>query len=74
MIRFVDSSLSPPGFASVLTVSMFFGSINLLAISIIGAYVGRILDESKGRPRFIAEKITTNGRTRDFDQVDIYAK
>jgi hypothetical protein len=46
----------------------------MLAISIIGAYVGRILDESKGRPRFIAEKITINGRTRDFDQVDVYAK
>jgi dolichol-phosphate mannosyltransferase len=73
-IRFIDPSLSPPGFASVLTISTFFGSINLLAISIIGAYVGRILDESKGRPRFIAEKITTNGRTIDFDQVDIYAK
>jgi dolichol-phosphate mannosyltransferase len=73
-IRFIDPSLSPPGFASVLTNSTFFGSINLLAISIIGAYVGRILDESKGRPRFIAEKITTNGRTIDFDQVDIYAK
>jgi len=74
VIRFFDPSLSPPGFASVLTISTFFGSINLLAISIIGAYVGRILDESKGRPRFIAEKITTNGRTMDFDQVDIYAK
>ena len=73
-IRFIDPSLSPPGFASVLTISTFFGSINLLAISIIGAYVGRILDESKGRPRFIAEKITTNGRTMDFDQVDVYAK
>ena len=74
VIRFVDPSLSPPGFASVLTISTFFGSINLLAISIIGAYVGRILDESKGRPRFIAEKITINGRTMDFDQVDTYAK
>ena len=74
VIRLVNPSLSPPGFASVLTISTFFGSINLLAISIIGAYVGRILDESKGRPRFITEKITTNGRTRDFDQVDIYAK
>ncbi len=73
-IRIVNPSLSPPGFASVLTISTFFGSINLLAISIIGAYVGRILDESKGRPRFIAEEITTNGRTRDFDQVDINAK
>ncbi len=74
VIRFVDPTLSPPGFASVLTISTFFGSINLLAISIIGAYIGRILDESKGRPRFIAEKITTNGRTMDFDQVDTYAK
>ena len=74
VIRFIDPSHSPPGFASVLTISTFFGSINLLAISIIGAYVGRILDESKGRPRFIAEKITINGRTLDFDQVDIYAK
>ena len=74
VIRFVDPSLSPPGFTSVLTISTFFGSINLLAISIIGAYVGRILDESKARPRFIAEKITINGRTLDFDQVDTYAK
>ena len=74
IIRFINPSLSPPGFASVLTISTFFGSINLLAISIIGTYVGRILDESKGRPRFIAEKITVNGRTMDFDQVDIYAK
>jgi dolichol-phosphate mannosyltransferase len=74
VIRIVDPTLSPPGLASVLTISMFFGSINLLAISIIGTYVGRILDESKGRPRFIAEKITLNGRTRNFDQVDTYAK
>ena len=73
-IEIIDPSLSPPGFASVLTISTFFGSINLLAISIIGAYVGRTLDESKGRPRFISEKITVNGRTTDFDQVDIYAK
>ncbi len=73
-IKIIDPSLSPPGFASVLTISTFFGSINLLAISIIGAYVGRTLEESKGRPRFIAEKITVNGRTTDFDQVDIYAK
>ena len=74
VVRFVFSSLSPPGFAAVLTISTFFGSINLLAVSIIGSYVGRILDETKRRPRFIAEKITTNGRTRDFNQVDVYAK
>jgi len=74
VVRFAFPSLSPPGFAAVLTISTFFGSINLLAVSIIGSYVGRILDETKKRPRFIAEKITTSGRTRDFNQVDVYAK
>lgn len=74
VVRFAFPALSPPGFATVLTISTFFGSINLLAVSIIGSYVGRILDETKRRPRFIAEKITTSGRTRDFNQVDVYAK
>ena len=73
-IRFVYPSLSPPGFVSVLVISTFFGSMNLLSISIVGAYAGRILDEAKGRPRFIADKITANGRTRDFDQVDVNTK
>jgi dolichol-phosphate mannosyltransferase len=55
---------------SVLLVSTFFGSINLLAISVVGGYVGRILEESKNRPRFIAEYITRNGRSETFDAVD----
>ena len=71
IVRIIAPNLTPPGLTSVLTISTFFGSINLLAISIIGSYVGRILDETKGRPRFITEKLTINGRTQDFDQADI---
>jgi nucleoside-diphosphate-sugar epimerase/glycosyltransferase involved in cell wall biosynthesis len=70
LIRIFEPSVTPPGLTSVLTIITFFGSINLLALSIIGSYVGRILDESKRRPRFIAEKFTSNGRTHDYDQID----
>jgi dolichol-phosphate mannosyltransferase len=70
VVRIVRPDLSPPGVVSVLLVSTFFGSINLLAISVVGGYVGRILEESKNRPRFIAEYITRNGRSETFDAID----
>jgi dolichol-phosphate mannosyltransferase len=71
LIRIVYPNLSPPGFASTLTAITFFGAINLLGISIIGSYVGRILDESKRRPRFITATRTVGGRTEVFDRVDV---
>jgi nucleoside-diphosphate-sugar epimerase/glycosyltransferase involved in cell wall biosynthesis len=71
VVRIIAPNLTPPGLTSVLTIITFFGSINLLAISIIGSYVGRILDETKKRPRFIAEKLTINGRSQNFDQADV---
>ena len=72
VVRVVRPDLSPPGVVSVLLVSTFFGSINLLAISVVGGYVGRILEESKNRPRFIAEFITRNGSTEVFDSIDVH--
>ena len=45
IVRIIAPNLTPHELTSMLTVSTFFGSINLLAISIIGSYVGRILDE-----------------------------
>ena len=41
---------------------MFFGAVNLLGISVVGEYVGRILDEVRGRPRFIVRSTTENGK------------
>jgi dolichol-phosphate mannosyltransferase len=36
---------------------LFFGGCNLLAISIIGEYLGKVLEESKQRPKFIRKSI-----------------
>ena len=46
------------GWASILCVITFLGGIQLLALGVIGEYIGRIYLESKHRPRYIIEKST----------------
>jgi polyisoprenyl-phosphate glycosyltransferase len=46
------------GWTSLLSVVCLLGGIQLMAIGVIGEYVGRIYLESKHRPRFIVDKIT----------------
>jgi polyisoprenyl-phosphate glycosyltransferase len=42
-----------PGFGAITIVVLLLGGIQLIAIGIIGAYVGRIYDEVKGRPLYL---------------------
>jgi glycosyltransferase involved in cell wall biosynthesis len=42
-----------PGWATLVTSSMFFGGMQLLSIGILGEYVGRIFDEVKQRPVYL---------------------
>jgi glycosyltransferase involved in cell wall biosynthesis len=45
-----------PGWASTVIPVYFLGSVQLLAIGIIGSYVSRIYAETKRRPRYIIAK------------------
>jgi len=42
-----------PGFSTITIVVLLLGGIQLIAIGIIGEYVGRIYDEVKGRPLYL---------------------
>ena len=48
-----------PGLATVIVLILFFGSMNLFGLGIIGEYVGRTFEQSKNRPIYIAKEILT---------------
>jgi glycosyltransferase involved in cell wall biosynthesis len=45
-----------PGYASLMVTFLFFSSIQLIGIGIVGEYVGRIYMETKQRPTYIVRK------------------
>lgn len=46
------------GWASTTCIICFFGGVQLLALGIIGEYIGKIYMETKGRPRYIISERT----------------
>ncbi len=46
----------PPGWASILAVALLLGSAQLTAIGVVGEYVGRVFDQTKGRPVYIVRE------------------
>ena len=44
------------GFPTLITVILFLGAIQLLAIGILGEYLGRIFSESKNRPVYLVRE------------------
>lgn len=44
------------GFPTLITVILFLGGVQLLSIGILGEYLGRIFNETKNRPVYIARE------------------
>jgi glycosyltransferase involved in cell wall biosynthesis len=42
-----------PGFASIMVAVLFLGGLNMLALGVLGEYVGRIATEVRGRPLYV---------------------
>ncbi len=48
---------SPQGFTALIVVMTFLSGINLFFLGIIGEYVGRVFEETKGRPHYVVLRI-----------------
>jgi polyisoprenyl-phosphate glycosyltransferase len=50
----------PKGITTLIVLVLFIGGVQLLSISILSEYIGKILEETKKRPNFIVKKILNN--------------
>ncbi|WP_282935703.1 glycosyltransferase family 2 protein [Paenibacillus sp. RC67] len=51
---FTDAAI--PGWTSITIIQLFFNGFILIMLGIVGEYIGRIYDETKGRPLYIVRK------------------
>jgi dolichol-phosphate mannosyltransferase len=55
----------PHGITTIIVLILFFGGIQVLAISILGEYLSKVFEESKGRPKFIRKSVIYKGELLD---------
>ena len=57
---------SPRGISMLQVSIMVFGSLNLLGLGLLGEYIGKIIEETKRRPRFIRSLKISSGNLYEF--------
>jgi polyisoprenyl-phosphate glycosyltransferase len=55
IIRTLIQGVAVPGYASILTVVLLLGGVQLIGIGVLGEYIGRIYAESKKRPVYLVK-------------------
>ncbi len=68
VMRLMAPDLAPKGMTTLLLAIVFFGSINLFALAIMGEYIAKIFEEVKQRPHFIRRSIIKGGETRSVSE------
>ena len=53
---------TPQGITMILVVVLFIGSVQLLAVGIIGQYIAKIFEEVKQRPKYIVTQVLRHTR------------
>ena len=56
LLRTVIFGVDLPGYASIMVAMMFLSGVQLMALGVIGEYLGRLVNESKQRPIYIVQK------------------
>jgi dolichol-phosphate mannosyltransferase len=54
----------PQGWTSLMAAIAILGSVQLFVLGIIGEYLGRLYEQSKGRPLFMIESVYNNGKSQ----------
>lgn len=57
IIRTLVYGVQAAGYPSIMAVVLFLGGVQLFSLGIIGEYIGRIFNETKGRPLYFAQDV-----------------
>ncbi|MFM8331956.1 MAG: NAD-dependent epimerase/dehydratase family protein [Candidatus Methylumidiphilus sp.] len=63
-VRILFPDLAPRGATTTLLAIIFFGGVNIFAVSLVGEYIAKIFEEVKARPHFIRRSIIKDGELR----------
>lgn len=66
----VNPPSNAPGITTIILLILGLGGMQLLSLSILGDYLGKVLEETKGRPRYIRATVFT-GSNELRDEADI---
>ena len=57
VLRLLWPQQAPRGVTTMITVVLFIGAIQLLGISVLGQYIGKIFEEVKRRPKYLVKSV-----------------
>jgi glycosyltransferase involved in cell wall biosynthesis len=57
LVRTLFFGTDLPGYPSIMVVVLFMGGVQLIAIGVIGEYLGRIFNETKNRPLYFIKDV-----------------
>lgn len=60
LAMYFSNGIPIQGFTTIILFVIFFGSMNMICLGILGSYIARIYDEGKCRPDVIVSADTTN--------------
>lgn len=58
LVQYFLDVIKTPGFSTQVLLICFFGGMTLMSVGLLGEYVIRIMDEVRGRPRYVIRSAT----------------
>ena len=71
VLRTLVTGVDVPGYASLLVFILFFGSVQLISVGVLGEYISRLFVEVKQRPLYIVDEVYSQEPQADTGYTDL---